>query len=145
MAHEIAEEIFIAASPERLFDAWTQAEQMTAWWKNDGEFHTEHFENDLRPGGAWLVRFRTPDGSAVEAKGEYLRVARPTFLSFTWQADWDTGGPTAIELEFQAVADGTLVKLRHSGFDDAGWRDANKDVWRETLDWLRCYLTAKKD
>jgi len=102
-------------------------------WKNDAEFRTEHFESDLRVGGKWLVRFRTADGSTTGAKGEYLRIERPTNLSFTWQADWDTDGPTTIELEFQPVKNGTLVKLRHSGFDEAGWRDANKDVWRDTL------------
>lgn len=141
MAREIVEEIFIAAEPQRVFAAWTQAEQMTAWWKNDGEFFTEHFENDLRAGGKWLVRFRTPDGTTVGANGEYLRVERPNYLSFTWKADWDAGGPTTIELEFQPAESGTLVKLRHSGFDEAGWRDANKEVWHDTLDWLRCYLT----
>jgi glutathione S-transferase len=143
MAHELREELFIEAEPERLFAAWTEARHMTAWWKNEGEFVTEHFENDLRAGGKWLVRFRSPDGSLSGAQGEYLRVERPRHLSFTWKADWDAGGPTLIELEFHPSANGTLVKLRHSGFDEAGWRDANKDVWHETLDWLRCYLTKK--
>ncbi len=140
---EIVEEIAIGAPPEKVFAAWTEAAHMTAWWKNDGEFVTEHFENDLRPGGKWLVRFRTPDGSTMGAQGEYLRVERPTHLSFTWKADWDVGGPTTIELEFRAAANGTVVKLRHSGFDDTGWRDANKEVWHETLAWLDCYLGGK--
>ncbi|HEY2069173.1 MAG TPA: SRPBCC domain-containing protein [Rhizomicrobium sp.] len=142
MAHEIVEELFIAAPPDRLFDAWTQAAHMMVWWKNDGEFVTEHFENDLRVGGKWLVRFRMPDGNTVGAQGEYRQVERPNALSFTWAASWDAGGPTLIELEFLPSGDGTLVKLRHSGFDEAGWRDANKKVWEETLDWLRCYLTS---
>ena len=142
MTHELAEELFIEAVPERVFDAWTQSRHMTAWWSNDGEFRTEKFENDLRAGGKWLVRFRATDGSPSGAEGEYLRVERPSHLSFTWKADWDAGGPTRIELEFQKSGNGTLVKLRHSGFDEAGWRNANKDVWRETLEALGNYLRS---
>jgi uncharacterized protein YndB with AHSA1/START domain len=143
MDRVIAEEIDIAASPESLFDAWTKAEHMTAWWRNEGEFFTERFESDLRPGGKWLVRFKMPDGSATGAHGEYLRVEKPTHLAFSWKADWDAGCATKIELEFHAIPGGTRVKLVHSGFDEAGWRDANKEVWHETLDWLRCYLGGR--
>ena len=143
MAHELTEELFIDAEPERVFDAWTEARHMTAWWAHDGEFRTETFESDLRAGGRWLVRFRAVDGSLSGAEGEYLRVERPSHLSFTWKADWDVGGPTQIELEFQKRGKGTVVKLRHSGFDEAGWKNANKNVWQETLAALGTYLKTK--
>ena len=139
----LEEDVEINASPERVFAAWTEARHMMAWWKNDKEFYTEHFENDLRAGGRWLVRFKTTDGNTVGAQGTYVRVERPTHLSFTWKADWDTGEPTLMELEFLPSENGTLVKLRHSGFDETGWQNANKEVWHETLDALQRYLALK--
>jgi len=67
-SHVLEEEIEINAAPERVFAAWTEAGHMTAWWKNDAEFRTEHFESDLRVGGKWLVRFGPPTDRPLARK-----------------------------------------------------------------------------
>ena len=144
MVHEIDEEIFIEAVPAKIFAAWTEAPHVLAWWGDVNEFRTIAFESDLRVGGRWRAQFEAvTDKSLSSLAGEYRRVERPHFLSFTFEASWDPGSVTLVDLEFRASGTGTLVKLRHSGFGDGETAAGSKEVWNATLDWLRCYLTKK--
>lgn len=143
MMHEILEEIFIAASPERLFAAWTEAPHVMAWWGDVNEFRTVAFDCDLRVGGRWRAQFEALDKSLSSLEGTYRRIERPHFLSFTFEASWDPGTVTLVDLEFRASNTGTFVLLRHSGFADGETAAGSKEVWNATLDWLRCYLTKK--
>ncbi|MGZ7445474.1 SRPBCC family protein [Paenibacillus sp. TH7-28] len=46
---------------KRVFEAWTNPDQLARWWGPNGFTNTFH-EFDLRPGGAWRYIMHGPDG-----------------------------------------------------------------------------------
>ncbi|GIP22160.1 SRPBCC family protein [Paenibacillus sp. J22TS3] len=47
---------------ERVFEAWTDPDQLARWWGPNGFSNTFH-EFDLRPGGTWRLTMHGPDGT----------------------------------------------------------------------------------
>jgi hypothetical protein len=72
----------LKASPERVFDAFTDPDQLTKWWWPNG-FTCPAAEVDLRVGGTYRVAMEWPDFIPVEAQfshymgGEYYEIDRP--------------------------------------------------------------------
>ncbi len=96
----------IKASPERLFDAWTQPELMKQWYHAGDKMTTPLAETDLKVGGAWKVLMHhTDENRDFPANGKYLVIERPNKLVFTWypygQADYET----KVTLLFKKVSD----------------------------------------
>lgn len=50
------------APPELVFDAWTSAEKIGAWWGPNG-FTTTTYKMDFRSGGEWEYIMHGPDGT----------------------------------------------------------------------------------
>ena len=71
------------ASPERVFEAWTDPKLAAAWLFTgpDSEAHTVDF--DLKVGGRWEIVDRR-GGTDYRAIGEYLEINRPRRLAFTF-------------------------------------------------------------
>ena len=44
-----------------VFRAWTEPEHLARWWGPQG-FTTPSCTMDVRPGGAWRICMRAPDG-----------------------------------------------------------------------------------
>src|SRR5258708_6634767 len=61
----------IAATPARLFQAWTT--QLTQWWGPHG-MTTPFCEMELRPGGSFRTIMRAPDGTEYSTRGIFLEV-----------------------------------------------------------------------
>ena len=66
-----------------VFEAWTQPEQLAAWWGPQG-FTTVDYAMDVRPGGAWFRRMRSPEGELFVKRGVYREVVAPERLVFTY-------------------------------------------------------------
>jgi len=66
------------ASPEDVFDAWTQPEQLATWWDPTGT-PLRRCEIDLRPGGAFIFE---NEGHGPPFAGVYRTVDRPAKLIF---------------------------------------------------------------
>jgi uncharacterized protein YndB with AHSA1/START domain len=65
-----------------VFKAWTDPKHMAQWWGPDG-FTNPVCELDVRPGGAWRIVMRAPNGEEHPAKGIYREVVPPERLVFT--------------------------------------------------------------
>ena len=63
----------------RIFDAWTQPEQVACWWDAAGEPLAD-CEIDLRPGGSF--RFVSKGHPEMPFAGIYTEIARPERLIF---------------------------------------------------------------
>jgi len=83
-----------------VFDAWTSPEVMRRWFHCDPDWDTPVAEVDLRVGGIVRVVMRKPDGSQVEAQGEYTLIDRPQRLVMTWTFDDDPSNQQLVELTF---------------------------------------------
>ncbi len=144
MERTIVESIEIEASPDRVFSAWTDPEQLKAWWGDDQTYRTTGWESDLRVGGKWIARGKSLDGSTFSVEGEYLQVDRPNQLRFTWKPSWSTEGSTVVELEFKPTAVGTLLTVKHSGFTSDQAFESHSNGWPRVMRWMRTYVEPKK-
>ena len=119
-------EQWVHAPPREVFEHFTVADKLVRW-------HGVQARIEARPGGLWWCKHE--DGSVI--RGEILELEPPRRLVFTW--GFEAGAPTAglasatpagasrIEVWFDAVDDGTRVRLRHTGFVrgdsvSTGWR-----------------------
>ena len=99
-----------AASAEEVFDAWTSPEVMRRWLHCGPDWDTPEAEVDLRVGGKVRVVMRRPDGTEVEARGEYTLIDRPHRLVMTWTFDDDPSNEQLIELSFSESEGATTVR-----------------------------------
>src|SRR5690606_35044208 len=72
----------IAASPERVYAAWTQPDLVRQWFAPK-PWTTPRAELDVRPGGQSLVVMADPDGNEFPNPGVYLEVVPGRRLVFT--------------------------------------------------------------
>lgn len=77
----IVAEIFVAAPPQRVFEAIADPEQRRQWWGQKGLYHTTESSSDLRPGGRWIGAGVSADGKPFRVEGEYLEIDPRAFLS----------------------------------------------------------------
>jgi uncharacterized protein YndB with AHSA1/START domain len=63
----------VDVSPELVWRAWTEPEQLKQWF-TPRPWSTSDCEIDLRPGGAFNVTMRSPEGEEMPNTGCYLEV-----------------------------------------------------------------------
>jgi uncharacterized protein YndB with AHSA1/START domain len=147
-------EIFIAAPPERVFQAISDPNQLPKWWGQQGMYRVTEWKADLRPGGKWSSVGVGADGTPFRVDGEYLEIDPPRLLVHTWIKSWGDSLKTVVrwELEAQSVhglhpggpkraGGGTLVRIHHSGF--AGNLEAAKSHsqgWQRVLAWMQAFV-----
>jgi uncharacterized protein YndB with AHSA1/START domain len=76
---EIRIERTFRATPERVFDAFTDPAQLAKWWGPEG-WRTDTREFDLKPGGMWRHTMRGPAGEAFPNEDRFVEVDRPRRL-----------------------------------------------------------------
>jgi uncharacterized protein YndB with AHSA1/START domain len=131
-------ERLIAAPPERLFELWTEPEQLVKWWGPVGyEVHAHTL--DVRPDGRWRTTLRTPDGKLVTVSGVYRVIEKPRRLVLTWAWDQDDGSrghETEITVTFEPAPGGTRLKLVQQAFQSKEVRDNHDRGWSSSFDCL---------
>ena len=141
----------LKASPERVFDAFTDPEQLKKWWWPNG-FTCPAAEVDLRVGGTYRLALEWPDFIPADARfshylvGEYYELERPHRLVMTGRAVNDEQGElfaTLIEVSLEACDEGTTLTIRQSYFEPmppaAAFAGAEQG-WSEQLDKLERLL-----
>lgn len=125
----------IKASPDRVFDAWTQPEHMKRWAAPEG-VSVELAEVDLTVGGRYHIRMLSGEGVEYNAVGVYREVTRPSRLVYTWS--WEEKehdvGETLVTVDFKAQGESTEVVVVHEGFPAAEARDGHEQGWTACLD-----------
>lgn len=101
--------IYIAATPEKVWQALTQAELSRQYFSGNA------VEVDLRLGGAYIVR--TPDG-AVHISGEVIECEPLKRLTVTFNVNWpqlvEKLGPTLVTYEIEQAGNGVKLTLLQS-------------------------------
>lgn len=139
-ADEIVSEIFIAAPPERVFQALVDPAQVVRWWGQSGVYRCTEFHSDLRPAGKWASAGLDGQGKRFETSGEYLEVDPPRLLVQTWVATWTGDIKTTVRWELAPVKDGTLVRIRHSGLAAHPEIAQSYRGWPRMLGWLQALV-----
>lgn len=135
------------ASPEAVFDAWTNPEVLRRWWKASAAATAPSAAVDLRVGGGYRLSMRDAEGEQHTVVGEYRVVERPHRLVYSWI--WEGTGPTAgheslVVVTFEPRGDGTgdgsaartTVVIEHSNLMNATSREAHGRGWDGALDSL---------
>jgi uncharacterized protein YndB with AHSA1/START domain len=127
------------ASPEEVFDAWTNPEVLRRWWAAQPTWTSPGCDVDLRVGGRYVLRMSDEEtGAQHVVGGEYREIVRPQRLVYTWcwQGDGgsDPGHVSLVEIEFRREGDATTVVLEHSGLPSVESRERHGAGWRATFD-----------
>jgi uncharacterized protein YndB with AHSA1/START domain len=101
--------IYIASTPERVWEALTSAEFSRKY------FFGNAVEVDLKVGGAYIVR--TPDG-ALHISGEVIECDPPRKLTMTFNVNWpeliERLGPTLVTYEIEQAGDAVKLTMLQS-------------------------------
>lgn len=124
-ADVLEREIQIAARPETIFAFFTDPAKMLRWMGKDVIL-------DARPGGICRIDMNGHD----IARGEFVEITPYSRVVFTfgWEGEGATPPPSGstVEVSFTPNADGTLVRLRHTGLD-AAERNSHGEGWDHFL------------
>jgi uncharacterized protein YndB with AHSA1/START domain len=84
VSREIAITRVYAASPQQVWDAWTEPTQLARWWGKRGwSAQPDSIVLDVRPGGTFRVTtVNERDGSEMTNEGTYTEVDEPRRLIF---------------------------------------------------------------
>ena len=131
-----------AASPQRVFDAWTRPEALKSW-AAPGAMTAPVVEVDLRVGGGYRIHMSAPDGKEHRVIGVYREVDPPRRLVYTWT--WETNPDVTdsiVTVEFHDRGTSTEVVLRHEKLPSAESRDRHTVGWEGCFDKLETVVTA---
>lgn len=125
----------IKASPEKVFDAWTQAEQLKRWSCPEG-MEVVDAQVDLTVGGRYRLRMESPEGKVHTAVGVYREIDRPQRLVYTWDWEEESIGETIVTVEFNGLDGSTEVVLTHELFPNAEAKVGHEEGWTSCLNRL---------
>jgi uncharacterized protein YndB with AHSA1/START domain len=128
------------APPGKVFAALTDPAKIMRWWSPDAG-PTLSAQADVRPGGHFLVTFRTEDGTEYTNYGVYQEVVRDERLVLTWRWRDKPGSGSLLTVLLKAVGGGTEVTLIHEGFPDEETRDSHRIGWECALDKIQELVT----
>ena len=132
------------APREKVFAAWTQRNQLEKWMCKDAKDHTViHHEQDIRPGGCYLMEVHDPNNNAIYfGSGIYREIAPLEKIVFTWSwtmssRDGEQLHPdspvTIVSVEFFDRGSQTEVVLTHGVFG------TQKDYHDHNQGWNGCF------
>jgi uncharacterized protein YndB with AHSA1/START domain len=131
------------ASPEEVFEAWTDPKKVAQWYGPEGFKKTDIHSFDVREGGSYSLTMNAPDGGKHKLSGVFKTIEKPNKLVLTWQ--WEEGGKnnmrgkeTLVTVELKALGDKTEMTFTHSGF-------ANVDAKRShNMGWIGSFNKLEK-
>lgn len=102
------------ATPEQVFDSWTDPGKIGAWMFGPAVRDEEvvHLATDPRAGGGFSFVVRR-NGEEIEHIGKYLEVNRPGRLAFTWGTAEDLPDTTQVTIEINPADLGAELTLTH--------------------------------
>lgn len=140
------------APRERVWEAWTDPEQVAEWWGPKG-FTVPNCEMDVRPGGSFSIDMQAPDGTIYPNDGTVHEVDEPERLVVTSRAFEDDDGEFHLEVR-QTVTfadrDGkTKLTLQATVItatpEVAESLEGMEQGWSESLDKLEAYVGQSVD
>jgi uncharacterized protein YndB with AHSA1/START domain len=127
----------IAAPPERVFEAFTQAPQLSRWFKPAGEYTCKVPVLEPRAGGRYRIEMHRPDGGVSVVYGTYDEVSPPSRLVFTWAwEDKPADGKSRVTVTLESKGAGTRLVLVHEQLPSTESREAHTHGWNGCLDQL---------
>lgn len=127
-----------AASPEKVFKAFTNADAIAAWLPPYG-FVGKVYSMDIKVGGTYKMSFTNfTTGSSISFGGEYLEIVPNELLKYTDQFDDpNLPGQMTTTIEFKKVLCGTELFATQEGIPGSIPVEMCYLGWQESLDKLK--------
>jgi uncharacterized protein YndB with AHSA1/START domain len=128
------------ASVERVFKAWTDANQLGQWFAPTDDYTTKA-SVDLKVGHEYRIAITHKGGNVHTILGTYRLIDPPRKLVYTWR--WD-GAPadTLVTVDFAPEGEATKVTITHEQFTNTEDRDKHNEGWNGCLNRLHRTLTT---
>jgi uncharacterized protein YndB with AHSA1/START domain len=128
----------LRAPPATVFQALVRPELMQRWMCPE-HLSVAVIEADPRPGGAFRIEMRRPDGEVYRASGGYTEVRAPELLAFSWT--WEPSHPlagvhTRIRIELSPRGEHTFLVMTHFGLPTESQRTGHHQGWSSALNQL---------
>jgi uncharacterized protein YndB with AHSA1/START domain len=127
----------LPAPPERVFDAFTDPEQLRRWWGPVG-FTVQSLELDAVEGAPYRIAMLAPDGDVFHIRGAFRIVEAPRRLAYTFvyeEPDPDDR-ETLVTVTFEPSDGGTRLVLDQQPFRTTARLELHRVGWTETLERL---------
>lgn len=132
----------IKASVTRVFDAWTQPEQLRRWW-GPRPVTCSAAEMDVRAGGSYRIGNQLPDGSILWISGRFEIVEPPRRLVYTWEVERAASlERSRVTVRFEPRGDSTEVIVVHEHIDTEATRVDHEKGWNGCLENLEAMFAG---
>ncbi len=122
----------IAASADRLFDAWLDPASLAVWMRRDDTGEPSQVVADPRVGGGFSITMRDRFGSVTHS-GTYRVIDRPRALEFTWRSEHTHQLDSVVTVTFEPDGDATVVEVHHQKLPDVEAATKHEAGWTEIL------------
>jgi uncharacterized protein YndB with AHSA1/START domain len=119
----------LSAAPQRVWQAWTQAEALKHWFAPNDAFKVEVIEVDVRVGGRYRIKMNAPDGEVHDVSGVYREVVPNERLVFTWAWRTTPERESLVTVTLHPAGSGTALTLTHEQFFDESARGHHREGW----------------
>ena len=130
------------ASPEEVWQAWTDPQALTKWFGPQETESVSRAEVDVQAGGRYHIEFATSDGEHHDVSGVYREVQWLRKLVFTWAWRSTPERESLVTILLEPAGTGTRLVFRHEQFFDEAARDNHERGWSGTFRKLDRYLQA---
>jgi uncharacterized protein YndB with AHSA1/START domain len=123
----------------RLFEAWTNPEELKNWWQLGHGWKLSLAEVDLRVGGRYRIGLTSSESNAKhKVTGTFREVSAPERLVYTWIVEdpRTNDEESIVTVEFHDKGSSTELVLKHDKLISTESRQNTYDGWLTVLDGL---------
>lgn len=129
-----------SCSKEKLYSAWTDADQLKGWWKPLAKALVD-VENNIEPGGTVSYRF-AKDQLLID--GVYSKVEGKDLLEHTWNWHVNTepikDSAYTLSIRFDGDETKSSIAITQDGFENEESVHPHQQGWEQGLEQLKSYL-----
>jgi uncharacterized protein YndB with AHSA1/START domain len=134
---KITIETAVKATPDKVWAAWNDPEDIKRWNAPQDDWHTTRSTVDLREGGKFLSRMEAKDGSAgFDFEGTYTRIVPHKTIEYRMSDGRE------VQNEFIERAGDVLVKVTFDA-ETENSPEVQRAGWQAILDNFGRYVEAK--
>ena len=134
---KITVETVVNAPLERVWDAWSNPDDIRQWNAAQDDWHTTSSTVDLREGGTFSSRMEAKDGSAgFDFAGTYTRVVPEKTIEYRMSDGRE------VEVHFQE-RDGTVLVTNTFDAENENSPEVQRQGWQAILDNFRRYVEVQ--
>jgi uncharacterized protein YndB with AHSA1/START domain len=133
----------IQATPQMLWNAWTEPELILQWFGSDPKGWGIQASIDLHVGGKFEVSFSNSDGAEHTCSGTYRQIIECSRLQFTWSWKSEPGVESLVSVELKPQHEFTRMQFEHARLTGGSAHDYQLG-WTSTFEKLDRLVSTMK-